>query len=219
MSLITLYLSLPPTVSFSTLQIAAEITLDGATYTTNDRDAVAGGHVSNGGFNSSILIKPMVPYILKAEDFVIVSNPGIGYWKYPGYTGGERVLDLWIISLKHGYRILESDIPNERPIPWFSQYVRSGNDLDTGHWALPVLPAWSTVYLGWNRVGGSTTLDCAVQPYAGTGDAYAVIEKAHSFQIHSYNHKRIAYIDNNGCSHSVVLRPNNNGTTFQIDDN
>jgi len=218
MSTITFYLALPSTANFDSLQIAAEIELDGATYRTNAHNADAGGHFNNGGFNSSLIVKSVVPYILRAANFNIIKGFKLDIIGYPGYTGGERVLILWTISLP-GFRILSSDISDNNPIPWFSQYVQSQNDLKTGHFALPIRPANSQIYLGWQRNGDSTSKDPLISPYLRDGDAYAIIEESHSFQIHDYKPKRIAYYDNNGCMHSIVLRPNNNGTTFQIDDN
>jgi hypothetical protein len=223
MSTVTMYFSVPTSISVASLQIAAKITLDGgANYATNKRNADPGGHFNNGGFNSSIVLEPVTPYTLTAQDFQIVKNPSpLGWGSGSNYTGDPlRYLDLWIITLRNtAYKILGSDIPTLDYVHWFSQYVRGGNDLDTCHWALPVLPLNSTITLGWNRSGGgSTTKDIYVQPFAQAGKAYAIIERAKTFQIHDYRPKRITYIDNFGCEHSVVLRPNNNGTTFQIDD-
>jgi len=217
MSTITFYLALPSATNFNTLQIAAEIELDGAIYRTNAREADGGGHSNNGGFNSSLIVKPEAPYILRAANFNIAKGSKLATIDYPGYTGGNRVLILWTISLP-GYRILGSDLSDNDPTPWFSQYVQSQNDLNTGHFALPISPANSTIHLGWQRNGESTSKDPLIMPYLRNGDAYAVIEESHSFQIHDYKPKQIAYYDNNGCKHSIVLRPNNNGTTFQIED-
>lgn len=221
MSTMNFFLSVAPSMNLAALRIAAEITLDGITFITNNRGSAPGGKFDNGGFNSSIVVTPVVPYKLTAKDFQIVEHKGLGWGADPGYTGpATRYLDLWKVTITNTrYLIFASDIGHTKIIHWFSQFRSAGSGLDTCHWALPVLNVGSQVYLGWNRDGGPTTADIFIQPYTKAGEAYAVLERANDFQTHYYTGKPITYIDNHGCEHEVVLRPNHNGTIFQLDNN
>lgn len=218
MSTLSLFISAPTSMNKAALHIAAEITLDGTIYRTNKRSSAGGGHFNDGGFNSSIILVPVAPYVLRASNFTVLKAGSLGYGADAPYTGGPRNLELWKINLNTDNKIYQSTISHTKPISWFSQYIRGGDDLDTCQWALPVLPVGSKVYLGFNRDGASTSKDIFIHPYTAVGEAYGVIERASNFQIHDYKSKPITYIDNNGCSHSVFLLPNNNGTTLQIAD-
>lgn len=218
MSNFTFYFTVNPNVTFKQFQVSAHITLDGVTYKTNDLSAPPGGDGSTGGFNSSVMVEAVEPYVLRAADFTIAKLANMSY----GYLSGEgpkRYLGRWEITFRNSnYKIRGSSIRYYLPIGWFSQYVRNGSDLDTCHWALPVLPVGSVVFLGWHQSGASAK-DCYVQPYTRNDAAYAVIEEANWLETMHYTSTRISYYDQYGCEHSVLLKPNDNGTTYQIDDN
>jgi hypothetical protein len=218
MSVITFYVSLPESTNFVSLQLAAEITLDGATFSTNNRASSPGGGLSNGGFNSSIQVQPLAVYAFKAAAFAVRNAGGIGYGYDPGGTGEKRSLDLWAIRHQDPtYKIYGNDIPNQKPINWFSQYVQGGGDEDRAHYALPVLPLGSRVYLGSNREGSSPN-DCWITPYTEVGTAYAVMEKASWFETHHYVSKGVTYYDQNGCGHFFYVNPHEEGSTFRLTD-
>lgn len=216
MSGVTFFVSVPEAANFASMQIAAKITLDGATYQTNSNGSAPGGAIDKGGFNSSLVLTPHPVYVLSARDFQIVKLGGIGYGYLPGSSGGRRYFFRWEITFRDpAFRILSSDIAHDALINWFSQYVRSGDNKDTGHWALPVGDVGQDVHLGALQHGGSTA-DVFMYPYTMHGAAYAIHEEANWFETHHYVSKHILYIDHNGCGHSVYLVPNNNGTTLEL---
>lgn len=217
MSGVRLYLSVPEASSIAQNHTAAEVTLNGNTFRTNNVGSVAGGHF-NGGFNSSIIIKTVPPHLVAAESFNI-KNLGMILFSYrPGDIPYFRLLFRWEITFKDpNFRILGSNIPDTPIINWFSQFVRKGDNKDTGHWALPVKQQGESVWLGALRQGSSSA-DVRVEPYTKDGAAYAIHEEAEWFETHQYVSKQITYFDNNGCGQSVHLLPNNNGTTLQLMD-
>ncbi|TDV55761.1 hypothetical protein EC919_103306 [Pseudomonas graminis] len=218
MSVLTFYISVPSSVNFAQKQVAAEITLEGATYRTNDHSAPPGGAFNNGGFNSSIIVNPLSTYSFWAADFQIAKLGPIGSGYPPGGTGQSRDLYQWEITFRdRAFRILSSDIPDVHLTNIFSQFVRSGTNKDTKHWAVPVREVGSIVYLG-AGLEGSSARDVYIYPYVKHGAAYAIHEEATELAGNHYISKRIMYIDHNGCGHFVYLRPNNNGTTFEIVD-
>ncbi len=218
MSVLRFYISVPSSANFPQKQVAAEITLDGATYRTNDHNVSPGGSFNNGGFNSSILVMPLPTYTFEAQMFKIVNLRTIAYAYAVGGSGEERWLYKWEITfIDSSYRIVASDISAPPVLNWFSQYVRKGDDKDTGHWALPVLGVGERIMLGALKTGSSNN-DVYIWPYTRAGAAYAIHEEAKWFETHQYVSKHITYYDHNGCEHSVYLVPNNNGTTFQLMD-
>lgn len=219
MSVLTFYISVPSSANFAQKQVAAEITLEGATYGTNDHNVQPGGAFNNGGFNSSILVTPLPTYSLQAQHFKIVNLGKIGYGYPDGGSGDTRYLYRWEITIgDSNFRIVDSDLSAPSVLNWFSQYVRKGDDKDTGHWALPVLGVGERITLGALKSGSSNN-DVYIFPYTRAGAAYAIHEEANWFETHQYVSKHITYYDHNGCGHSVYLVPNNNGTTFQLMDN
>ncbi|WP_285423143.1 hypothetical protein [Pseudomonas sp. efr-133-TYG-103a] len=219
MSAITFFMSVPASANFAQMQIAAEITLDGATYRTNARDSAPGGHVDKGKFNSSILVAPLAAYLLSARDFWIAYLGHIGYGYPAGGSGDNRYFFRWEIMFRNAnFRILGSDISDTAyPTNCFSQFVRAGGNKDTRHWALPVRGVGQQADLG-AAFEGTNIHDVFVLPYDRHGAAYAIHEEASWLADQRYTSKKIMYIDQNGCGHYVYLLPNNNGTTFQLSD-
>lgn len=217
MNALTFYIAMPSTANVARMNIAAEITLNGATYRTNNRGSAAGGKLDNGGFNSSIIIEPHATYLFRAENFNIIKLGWIGIGYFAGGSNEPRDFYRWEITFRDSkFRILGSDIPGTTLTHLFSQYVRSGGNKDTRHWALPV-QLESQANLG-AAVSGNTIHDVYMFPYEKYGAAYAIHEEASWLADSFYTSKRIMYIDQNGCGHYVYLRPNNNGTTFEIVD-
>jgi hypothetical protein len=218
MSAMTFYIALPNKTYNARIGIAAEITLNGATYRTNNRDSATGGQIDEGGFNSSIFLEPHPVYLFRAEHFNIIKLGHIGFGYLPGGSGEPRDFYRWEISFRDSrFRVLGSDIPGTTLTHLFSQYVRSGGNKDTRHWALPVREPGQRTELG-AALSGSTIHDVFMLPYEKYGAAYAIHEEASWLADSFYTSKRIMYIDQNGCGHYVYLRPNNNGTTFEIVD-
>jgi hypothetical protein len=218
MNALTFYIAMPSTAHFARINIAAEITLNGATYRTNNRGSAAGGQIDKGGFNSSIVLQPMPAYLFSANYFQIHYQGVIGFGDLTEGPHQPKTFFRWEITFKDpNFRILGSDIPDTYPTNAFSQYVRSGGDKDTRHWALPIRPVGQDAHLGAARQG-DTIHDVFILPYEKTGAAYAIHEEQLWLADSFYTSKRIMYIDQNGCGHYVYLRPNSNGTTFEIFD-
>lgn len=216
MSTITLWISLPVSTNSPSLRIAAKITLDGAEFKTNNHDATPGGELSEGSFNSSIKIIPVTPYAFKAAAFKVYNYGAIRYGYGSGYTGDNVSLERWVISfIDPHYRIRGSDISTSTPTNWFSQYIHSIGS-DRCHYALPVLPLNSLVWLGYQQTGTSTN-DIYVYPYTDPSAAYAIIERG-SFSTHRYVSKGVTYYDQNGCGHFIYVNPHEKGDTIRITD-
>lgn len=222
MSVIDFWVSASSKTSLPSVQVAAKITLNGVTYTTNNANVDPGGKIDNNGHsNSWVQVIFKQPYQFKAGHFQITDRGRI----VGGYDSDRlfiRTLKIWEIRLiNENYKIYGSSIADTKPIPWFSQHVRQIQDINTCQWALPVRRKQqdAKVYLGWHKDGRSDNHnDCHIEPYREDGVAYAVIELSHLIQTHHYTATDIIYIDQYGCEHPIILRPNNNGTTLQIDD-
>lgn len=203
-----------------TVKIAAKITLGGVVYKTNGTEAEPGGKVVNGKSNSYFHLTALTPQRFYANSFTSQNTGGIGYgYDDPGNAPGyQRYFDLWKIKfIDSRYKIYGSSTSDTKPINWFSQWAEGPKQ--RCHWLLPVRrDKGKTVYLG-RQPSGSHGWDCFMLPYREVGVAYAVIEESTHMTEHAYAATGITFIDNYGNSHDVVLRPNNNGTTFQIDDN
>lgn len=221
-STLTFWESVLPGVT-SNLHIAAKITLNGVTYATNSHDSSVrpGGELKDGRSNSSFLVTPLRPEVLKADSFQVRKKlDNMRYW-YPEGAPFQppRWLELWEIRFKEGRRSIHgSSFPDTTPIPWFSQYTRDKKPYHC-NWILPVRrnQIGSTVWLGWHR-SGTEWRDLGIKPYDEDGVAYAVIESSDYISTHEYNNWGVSYIDNNGNSHHVLIHPNDNGRVLEVID-
>jgi len=218
MSVLDMWVSVGPTASFHSMQIGAKITLEGVTYSTNNPSVNPGGAVAEGGrSNSSIFAEALVPYAFRANDFAISRIvQGIGW----GPASPKRHLDLWEIKIQNSnYKIVDSDVPvapwNRDTVIWFSRNDRSSDNDDTTQWALPMrTPGYRTIYLH----SDNGLPDCYIQPNYQPGRAYAVVERYEGSTPSDYKSLPITYTDNNGCNHSIYLKPVTSGYDFALSD-
>lgn len=217
MSNIDFYYAVNSGSTFSSLQLAAQITLDGATYTTNLREANPGGAISNGGFNSSIVVEPVATRKLSAADLQIVYAGGI-----PHEADFPIPMQIfkWEITFLDGNRQIRStgtypSDPIDVPIDWFAQWI--GDDDRVAYYNASVRDVGS-MFRGKLPVPFPDGYEWRAHPYTKNGVAYALMLDCKLLIQPHYTSTNVTYYDQNGNRANVWLKPDDCGQTFKIVD-
>lgn len=215
MSNIDYYYAVSSASTFNSLQLAAQITLDGATYTTNLREAEPGGAISNGGFNSSIIVEPVNTRKLSAADLQIDYAGGLGHGA--DYPFPMQVYK-WEITFIDGSRQIRSSstYPSDEPIESFSQWV--GDENKIAHYNVPVMPVGSVFYGKMPILLGEGMDKWWAYPHTKVGAAYALRLDFYGIIDHFYTPTNVTYYDQNGNRANVWLKADNYGEIFRIID-